>query len=376
MSAGFTVDRSARPADNGDRSAHLVPVDLAKEDRLTMLPLKLGYKASAEQFDPRTLLEFAVLAEQAGFDSVVVSDHFQPWRHTGGHAPFSFAWLGALGERTSRILMGTSVVTPTFRYHPSIVAQAMATLGVLNPGRVMLGIGTGESMNEVPATGMVWPDFKERYARLREAVTLIRRLWAEDRVTFNGEYYQTHGATVYDRPAEPIPLYIAAGGSQMAKYVGRVANGFICTSGKGEALYRDQLLPAFVEGAKVAGRDPSQIDRMIEVKVSFDTDRQRALEDTRFWGALALSSEEKTGIEDPIEMERLADALPTERTASRFIVSTDPDEHVARIKFYTDLGFNHLVFHAPGLDQARFIELYAREVLPRLRKLVPGPLPA
>jgi G6PDH family F420-dependent oxidoreductase len=159
-------------------------VDLAKEDRLAMLPLKLGYKASAEQFDPRTLLEFAVLAEQAGFDSVVVSDHFQPWRHTGGHAPFSFAWLGALGERTSRILMGTSVVTPTFRYHPSIVAQAMATLGVLNPGRVMLGIGTGESMNEVPATGMVWPDFKERYARLREAVTLIRRLWAEDRVTF------------------------------------------------------------------------------------------------------------------------------------------------------------------------------------------------
>ncbi len=339
-----------------------------------MPPLRLGYKASAEQFDPRTLLEFSVLAERAGFDSVVVSDHFQPWRHTGGHAPFSFAWLGAVAQRTSRVLLGTSVVTPTFRYHPSVVAQAMGTLGVLTPGRVMLGIGTGESMNEVPPIGIEWPEFKERYARLREAVTLMRRLWTEERVTFDGTYYHTHDATVYDRPVEPVPLYIAAGGPQVAKYVGRVADGFICTSGKGAALYRDQLLPALAEGAAERGRDPERIDRIIEVKVSFDTDRQRALDDTRFWGALALSSEEKTGVEDPLEMERRADALPTERTASRFIVSTDPDEHVERIKFYTDLGFNHLVFHAPGQDQARFIELYARDVLPRLRRLTPGPL--
>ncbi len=339
-----------------------------------MLPLRLGYKASAEQFGPRPLLEFAVLAEQAGFDSVVVSDHFQPWRHTGGHAPFSFAWLGAVGERTSRIVLGTSVVTPTFRYHPSVVAQATATLAVLNPGRVMLGIGTGESMNEVPATGMPWPEFKERYARLREAISLMRRLWSEERVTFDGAYYHTRNATLYDRPTEPIPLYVAAGGPQVARYVGRVADGFICTSGKGEALYRDQLLPALVEGAKAARRDPQAIDRLIEIKVSFDPDRQRALADTRHWGALALSSDEKTGVEDPIEMERLADALPTERTASRFIVSTDPDEHVERIKFYTDLGFTHLVFHAPGPDQTRFIELYAREVLPRLRRLTPRPL--
>jgi coenzyme F420-dependent glucose-6-phosphate dehydrogenase len=339
-----------------------------------MPPLKLGYKASAEQFDPRTLLEFSILAEQAGFDSVVVSDHFQPWRHTDGHAPFSFAWLGALGQRTSRVLLGTSVVAPTFRYHPSIVAQAMATLGGLTPARVMLGVGTGESMNEVPPTGIEWPEFKERYARLREAVTLMRRLWTEERVTFDGEYYHTRDATVYDRPAESIPLYVAAGGPQMAKYVGRVGDGLICTSGKGEALYRDQLLPALIEGAVAAKRDPEKIDRMIEVKVSFDTDRQRALEDTRFWGALALSSEEKTGVEDPMVMERLADALPAERTASRFIVSTDPDEHVNRIKFYTDLGFTHLVFHAPGKDQRRFLELYARDVLPRLRRLTPGSL--
>jgi coenzyme F420-dependent glucose-6-phosphate dehydrogenase len=334
-----------------------------------MTALRLGYKASAEQFGPVELLDFSVHAEQVGFDSVVVSDHFQPWRHTGGHAPFSFAWLGALGAKTQRILMGTSVVTPTFRYHPSVVAQAMGTLGVLFPNRVMLGVGTGESLNEVAPTGIEWPDFRERFARLREAVTLMRRLWSEDRVTYSGTYFKTSNATVYDRPAGGVPLLIAAGGPQMAKYAGRVADGFICTSGKGAELYRDQLLPAFAEGARESGRDPSRLEKMIEVKVSFDTDRQRALEDTRHWGALALSAQEKVGVEDPVEMERLADALPTERTASRFLVSPDPDEHVEQIRFYTELGFNHLVFHAPGNDQRRFLDLYAEKVLPRLRKV-------
>jgi coenzyme F420-dependent glucose-6-phosphate dehydrogenase len=334
-----------------------------------MQPLRLGYKASAEQFGPVELLDFSVHAEEVGFDSVVVSDHFQPWRHTGGHAPFSFAWLGALGARTERVMMGTSVVTPTFRYHPSVVAQAMGTLGVLFPNRVTLGVGTGESLNEVPPTGIEWPDFRERWARLREAVALMRRLWTEERVTFQGTYYKTVNATVYDRPPGGIPLLIAAGGPQMAKWAGRVGDGFICTSGKGVELYRDQLLPAFEEGARESGRDPSQLERMIEVKVSFDTDRQRALEDTRLWGALALSAQEKTHTEDPIEMERLADALPTERTASRWIVSTDPEEHVEQIKFYIDLGFNHLVFHAPGNDQRRFLDLYAEKVMPLLRRM-------
>ena len=163
--------------------------------------LKLGYKASAEQFGPRELLAFGCLAEQSGFDSVFISDHFQPWKHHGGHAPFSLAWLGALGARTSRIIIGTSVMTPTFRYHPSVVAQAFATLGVMFPGRVVLGVGTGESLNEVPSTGMAWPDIKERFARLREAVTLMRQLWTEERVTFEGQYYKTQDATIYDRPA-------------------------------------------------------------------------------------------------------------------------------------------------------------------------------
>lgn len=164
--------------------------------------LKLGYKASAEQFNPRDLLEFSVVAEEVGFDSVWVSDHFQPWRHNDGHAPFSLAWMAALGERTSKVTIGTSVATPTFRYHPSIVAQAFGTLGCLAPGRIILGVGTGEALNETPATGLEWPGFKERFGRLRESIELIRELWTGERVTFDGEYFQTVAATIYDKPEQ------------------------------------------------------------------------------------------------------------------------------------------------------------------------------
>jgi coenzyme F420-dependent glucose-6-phosphate dehydrogenase len=327
--------------------------------------LQLGYKASAEQFGPRTLLDFAIAAETNGFDSVFVSDHFQPWRHSDGHAPFAFAWLAAAGERTKRVVLGTSVVTPTFRYHPAVVAQAFGTLGALYPDRLILGVGTGEHLNE-GALGIQWPDNKERFARLREAVRLIKQLWTEQLVSFNGEYYHTRNATIYDRPEKPVPIYVGAGGPQVAKYAGRAADGLICTSGKGMELYSEQLLPSFGDGAKESGRDASELDRMIEVKVSFDKDRSRAMEDTKIWAALALPAEAKAGIDDPREMEKLAHRVE-DVAHRRWLVSNDPDEHLDQLQPYLELGFNHLVFHSPGDDQKRFLELYGAEILPRIR---------
>jgi len=338
----------------------------------TMLPLKFGYKASAEQFAPRELVEIAVAAERHGFESVAVSDHFQPWRHTGGHAPFSLAWMAAVGERTTRVQIGTSVMTPTFRYNPAVIAQAFATLGCLYPGRIMLGVGTGEALNEV-ATGFRgagaqdWPEFKERYARLRESIALMRALWSEDKVSFEGEYYSTHDASIYDRPDGGIPVYIAAGGPLVAGYAGRAGDGFICTSGKGMELYTEKLLPAVAAGAEKAGRDASTIDRMIEIKLSYDSDPALALENTRFWAPLSLSPEQKHDITDPSEMEAAADALPIEQVAKRWIVGSDPDETVAAIGQYLDAGFNHLVFHAPGHDQERFLTAFERDLAPRIR---------
>ncbi|MCD2498094.1 MULTISPECIES: glucose-6-phosphate dehydrogenase (coenzyme-F420) [Microbacterium] len=330
------------------------------------VPLRLGYKASSEQFGPRELVDFGRIAEQVGFDSVFVSDHLQPWRHRGGHAPAAIPLLGALGERTERVLLGTSVLTPTLRYHPGVIAQAFGTLGVMNPGRIILGVGTGEALNEV-TLGQPWPDSPERFQRLKEAITLIRRLWSEERVTFDGTYYTTHDATIYDRPDQRVPIYIGAAGPAATRLAGRIADGFITTSGKDDTLYTDTLLPALDEGLGKQGRTRDDIDTLIEVKVSLAPTIAQAQEKTRFWANLALSPEEKTSVHDPVEMERLADALPIERAASRFIVSDDVDQHVAAIEHYRDLGFRHLVFHDPGEDQEAFLRLYGEEVLPRLR---------
>ncbi|EFH84049.1 MULTISPECIES: glucose-6-phosphate dehydrogenase (coenzyme-F420) [Ktedonobacter] len=329
--------------------------------------LKFGYKASAEQFGPRELLDFTVEAEDLGFDSVWISDHFQPWRHTNGHAPFALSWLGSAAERTKKIVLGTSVLTPTFRYQPAVVAQAFGTLGLMYPGRFILGVGSGESLNEVAVTGMQWPEAKERLARLRESVRLIKQLWQEDMVTFNGEYYHTLNATIYDKPKQPVPIYIGAGGPVAAKFAGREGDGFICTSGKGDELYRDKLLPAMEEGARAAGKDPQSVERTIEVKVSFDTDKDRALKDTRIWAALALPAEDKVSIHDAREMEEKAKSVE-DQAHRRWLVSSDPDEHIEQIRPYIELGFTHLIFHAPGDDQSRFLQLYAKEILPRLRQ--------
>jgi coenzyme F420-dependent glucose-6-phosphate dehydrogenase len=332
------------------------------------VPVRIGYKASAEQFDPATLLEFAVEAERTGLEIVATSDHFQPWVHNGGHSPAALPWLGAAAARTSSATLGTSVLTPTLRYHPSIVAQAFATLGCLAPGRVFLGVGTGEAMNETPVTGGEFPGRKERRQRLAEAIELIRLLWHEERVDFEGRFYRTERATIYDRPGEPVPIYVAASGPLAAKLAGRAGDGFICTSGKDPSLY-EELLGNVAEGASQAGRDPDSIRRMIEIKVSYDRERERAFSNTHFWAALGLEPEQKEGIEDPLEMERVAQEN-LDQAPRRFICSDDPEDVVDKIRVYTALGFDELLLHGPGHDQGRFLSQFGEDVLPLLRDRV------
>ncbi len=330
-----------------------------------MPALRLGYKASAEQFAPQRLLDLAVMAEEVGFDSVWTSDHFQPWRHTDGHAPNALVWLGAATQATRRVVLGTSVLTPTLRYNPAVIAQAFGTLGTLAPGRVILGVGTGEALNETPV-GVAWPEQSERFARLKESVGLIQQLWRGERLTIEGQYYRTANATIYDRPDEAVPVYVAASGPAAARLAGRIADGLICTSGKGEELYTQTLLPGLAEGAEKAGRDVAALDRMIEMKVSFDTDRERAFEDTKVWAALALPGEQKMGIHDALEMERAAkEAEPYAHR--RWLVASDPDEHVEQLAPYVAYGFTHLVFHFPGEAQEAAVRRYGELILPRLR---------
>jgi coenzyme F420-dependent glucose-6-phosphate dehydrogenase len=279
--------------------------------------------------------------------------------------------MAAIGERTDRVVLGTSVLTPTFRYNPAVLAQQFATLALLNPGRVVLGVGTGEALNEISVGLAEWPEFKERWARLREAVRLLRELWAGERVTFEGDYYRTVDATIYDRPEGGVPIWVAAGGPQMAKYAGRVGDGFICTSGKGMDLYTDKLLPAVEEG-RAASDAQRDFSRMIEIKLSYAPTREEALENCRFWAPLSLSAEQKHQLDDPVEMAAAADALPIEQVASRWIVATTPEEVLAEVRPYVEAGFDHLVFHAPGHDQEQFLTSFADEVLPTVRGLVSG----
>jgi coenzyme F420-dependent glucose-6-phosphate dehydrogenase len=277
------------------------------------------------------------------------------------------AFLAAAGARTDHVILGTSVLTPTLRYNPAVIAQTFATLGCLTPGRIILGVGTGEAMNEHAVSGQAFPEFKERYGRLRESLQLIRALWAGERTSFEGNYYRTVDAKLYDTPDQPVPIYIAAGGPQMAKYAGRAGDGIICTSGKGMDLYTDRLLPAVAEGRESAADPSSDFGRMIEIKLSYDRDSTRALEDTRFWAPLSLSAEDKHGLTDARDIERAADSLPIEQVARRWIVASDPETAMAGIQPYIDAGLTHLVFHAPGPDQPRFFTQFCEDVLPLLR---------
>lgn len=341
--------------------------------------LRVGYKASAEQFGPAESAGYAVLAEELGFDSVFVSDHVQPWRERGGHAPAAVPWLGWVAARTQRVLLGTSVLTPTYRYHPAVIAQEFATLSCLAPGRIILGVGTGEALNEQvigSLPGGQWPPFKERFARLREAVVLMRRLWVGERVSAAPDAtWPVRDLRLYDVPPVPPAVYVAAGGPLIARYAGRHGDGVIMTSGKGRSLYADDLLPAVADGlatslAKLTGGDAPAYDRMLELKVSYDRDPARALENCRFWAPLSLPAETKHSLGDPAAMEAAADALPIEEVARRWVVASRPEEVVAAVQDYVDLGFTHLVVHGPGEEQERFLRAFAADVLPALHAVV------
>ena len=221
------------------------------------MAVRIGYKASAEQFGPRELLEFSVDAERRGLELIATADHFQPWRHHGGHAPSALAWLGAIGQATHDAVIGTSVLTPTLRYHPSIVAQAFGTLGVLYPGRVFLGVGTGEAMNETPATDLEFPGRKERRQRLAEAVALIRKLWTEDRVDFEGQ------STGPRRPRSTTAPRSRSRSTSPRPVRWRPSSPVVPATASSAPAARTRTSTSScwttcVEGAEAAGRDPTR----------------------------------------------------------------------------------------------------------------------
>jgi len=309
-------------------------------------------------------LDYAVAAEKAGFEEIWCSDHFHPWFHTNAHAGFAWVWIASAAERTRKARIGTGVTCPILRYNPAIVAQAFATLGVMYPGRIFLGLGTGEAMNEMPV-GHNWPNFKERVRRLEEAVKVIKLLWADKFVSFRGQYYKLRKANLYTKPDPPVPLLLAASGGTVAELAGRLADGLI-TIPFPETHYRNVLFPAFERAAQAAGRDPSKLEKAVETYVSYDSDYDKALASTRCWAGTAVPGMFKWPIYDPHEIEDIGKLVGDRQLAEQWLIGTKPEEHIKHIEKLIRCGFTSVHITSSSPNEPATIEMYAKHVLPYL----------
>ncbi len=327
--------------------------------------LKLGWKAGSEQFRPAELVDFAVAAEEAGFDFIDASDHFHPWSEAG-QASFVWTWLGAVAARTNRIHLGTGLTCPILRYHPAVVAQAAATLSQLAPGRVYLGVGTGEALNEYAATG-AWPAYRERQSRLGEAIALILSLWTGEEVTFRGEYYQTRKARLHTAPAAPIPLVVSSLVPASASFAGRRGQGLLTVGGRKPELY-ESMLTQFREAAREAGKDPDRMPRQIEVSVEYTDDVDTAVQHRKaYWAGTYIPALFTERIYTPRMSAENGDAVGEDVIRRTTCISADAEQHVEFAMKYVRLGFDQIAFHSASPDQKAFLAAYGREVLPRLR---------
>jgi F420-dependent hydroxymycolic acid dehydrogenase len=321
----------------------------------------IGFSLSHEQFTLPQLVEFGVLAEQAGFAAVWASDHFEPWQENQGHAGFAWVTLAALGQRTRRILMGTGVTCPLYRYRPQIVAQAFASLALLYPGRIFLGVGAGEAVNEIPGGGG-WGNYQERMERLEEAVTLIRRLWTGEWVSAQGRYYPVEQARLFDVPRPPVPIYVSATGSKSMALAGKIGDGLVTFPGPAS---QPELRQAFEQGARAAGKNPASMPILVEQFVVVGT-KQEAERWAPLWrfgpkGGSYLNDP------DPRSIQRRAEAdIPLEQVYRPWLVGEDPEAHVQALQEAIESGVTHIFVHSPQPDQAKVISFYGEQVLPRL----------
>jgi coenzyme F420-dependent glucose-6-phosphate dehydrogenase len=314
-----------------------------------------------EQFSPDELLAQAVEAERAGFDGVSTSDHFQPWWEPGesGHA---WVWLGAAGAATERVQIGTAVTPPGARYHPAIVAQSIATLERMFPGRTFLGVGSGESLNESPV-GMDWPPVAAQVARMAEALEVIGRLLDGERLDTIG-HWAMKGAYLHTRPERRPPIYVSAFGPRAAGVAARLADGLWTLGDPGSA---PEMIEAYRSACEKAGREPGEI--VLQSQFSWAEDDDAAFEGARVWKGAQPDEFYVDDWHDPREMQRHAEeSVSDDALREALIISSEPDEHVRRILDVEDLGATIVVLmNVSGADPLGAIRTYGDRVLPALR---------
>jgi coenzyme F420-dependent glucose-6-phosphate dehydrogenase len=321
--------------------------------------VKFAWLCSHESYQPETLVEQAVAAEKAGFDAVFASDHFHPWVDDTSAAGFVWSWLGAVAARTERVELATSVTAPLYHYHPGLIAQAAATVDRLSGGRFRLGVGTGENINEGPL-GFSFPGYKERAARMTEAIEIMRRLFSGEKVTFEGTYYRTDRAKLYSPPTGRIPIWMSAGGEKSATMAGQEADGLI-VSVKDPAEAIEKVIGPF---SRAAGDNKTIVATRWVVLAQDDDEAWEALSSMR-----GLRAPGRLEAVDPKDLRERADEMPREEILGKYAMARNEDDLVATYRPLVDaVGADYVSIQVASRDPIATIEMLGRAVLPRLRE--------
>ncbi len=333
-----------------------------------MSDLTIGYAAMLEQFAPQEVVGLTALAEQHGFSGCMAADHFQPWVPAQGQSAFVWNVLTAVGERTVGD-MGPGVTCPSFRFHPAVVAQAAATLEAMYPGRSWLGVGAGEALNE-HVIGGYWPEAGERSLRMFEAIEVIKKLFdaslAGKDVKHSGKYFTLESTRLWTMPETAPPILVATAGPINARKTGRFADGMITVGAPLEKI--DGLFAKFAEGAREAGKDPDAMPKVLQLHLSWDTTDEQALANAMTEWPNGGMKFPKADIRSPHDFAAMAKLVRPEDFEGRMVISSDPDVHRAAIQQFVDLGFDRVYLHNVGRNQAQWIEVFGREVLPKLHR--------
>lgn len=326
--------------------------------------MKFGWLSSHESYQPEILAHQAVQAEAAGFDVILGSDHFHPWVDENSASGFVWSWLGAVAARTERVELATSVTCPLFHYHPALIAQAAATVDRLSGGRFILGVGTGENINEGPL-GFPFPGYKERIARMDEALQIIHRLFAGEKVDFAGEYYTTDKAKLYSPPLGDIPVLMAAGGPKSAAFAGANAGGLI-TSVKVPAETIEKVITPFRDAMAARGKQTAPILATRWVVLAED--------DESAWAALdtmrGLRAPGRLEAVDPMELRIAADSMDRHEILSKYTVVSEAEQMIEAYRpLVTEIGADYVAIQVASTDPEAAIDLVGRDVLPALREL-------
>ncbi|MBD9699584.1 TIGR03557 family F420-dependent LLM class oxidoreductase [Flavimobilis sp. GY10621] len=332
------------------------------------MDLTIGYAAMLEQFHPTEVVALSAYAEEHGFSGVMAADHFQPWVPQQGQSAFVWNVLAALGERTKGDI-GPGVTAPTFRWHPAMVAQASATLAAMYPGRHWLGLGSGEALNE-HIVGQYWPEAPERINRLFEAIEIIKKLFsaslAGKDTKHSGQFYKLESTRLWTMPEVAPEILVATAGPVTAKRAGRHADGLITVGAPLEKI--SMLFGKFDDGVRESGRDPESLPKVLQIHLSWaPTDEEAMANALTEWpnGGMKFP---KADIRSPFELEQIAKLVRPEDFEGRMVISADPDVHRANIQKYVDLGFDRIYLHNVGRNQREWIDVFARDVLPKLSR--------